>query len=168
MINERVIRDKNIIANSFNNYFGNIGTQMAKSIPNINSESPEKYLTKPVNTQFQFHNINEGIVRNVIKNLKPKRSSGHDGLSMFLLKQLADLLAERLAYIINCSLELSVFPEKLKIAKIIPIHKKENPHLIENYRPISLLPAISKIFEKVVHEQLFAYFTENKLFFEHQ
>ena len=168
MINERVIRDKNIIANSFNNYFGNIGTQMAKSIPNINSESPEKYLTKPVNTQFQFHNINEGIVRNVIKNLKPKRSSGHDGLSMFLLKQLADLLAEPLAYIINCSLELSVFPEKLKIAKIIPIHKKENPHLIENYRPISLLPAISKIFEKVVHEQLFSYFTENKLFFEHQ
>ena len=83
---------------------------------------------------------------------------------MFLLKQLADLLAEPLAYIINCSLELSVFPEKLKIAKIIQIHKKENPHLIENYRPISLLPAISKIFEKVVHEQLFAYFTENKLF----
>ena len=114
MINETVIRDKNFIANSFNNYFGNIGTQMANSIPKINSESPEKYLTKPVNTQFQFHNINECIVRNVIKDLKPKRSFGHDGLSMFFLKQLADLLAEPLAYIINCSLELSVFPDKLR------------------------------------------------------
>ena len=87
MINETIIRDKNILANSFNNYFGNIGTQMAKSIPKINSESPEKYLTKPINTQFQFRNINERIVKNIIKNLKCKRNSGHDGLSMFLLKQ---------------------------------------------------------------------------------
>ena len=77
-----------------------------------------------------------------------KRSSGHDGLSMFLLKQLADLLAEPLAYIINCSLELSVFPDKLKIAKIIPIHKKENPHLIGNYRQFHFFQISLKFLKK--------------------
>ena len=61
-----------------------------------------------------------------------------------------------------------IFPEKLKIAKIKPIFKKDDPHLPDNYRPISLLPSISKVFEKVAFLQLYDYFSENELIYESQ
>ena len=70
--------------------------------------------------------------------------------------------------LINQSLRTGIFPDALKIAKVIPLFKKEDQHVFDNYRPISLLPCISKIFEKVVYTQLFDYFDKNKLFVKHQ
>ena len=61
----------------------------------------------------------------------------------------------------NQSLNSEIFPSKLKIAKIIPIYKKDYVHLAENYRPISLFPAIFKVFEKQVLGQLYSYFIQN-------
>ncbi len=64
-------------------------------------------------------------------------------------------------------LNTGIFPEKFKIAKIIHIHKKGDHTLFTNYRPISLLPAISKIFEKVIFKQLFKFFQEFYFFIMH-
>ena len=61
-----------------------------------------------------------------------------------------------------------IFPDKLKIAKITPIFKKDDETLFTNYRPISLLPAISKIFERVLFQQIYEYFQEKKLFYNSQ
>ncbi len=57
-----------------------------------------------------------------------------------------------------------IFPDKLKIAKINPIYKKDDDNLFNNYRPISLLPAISKVFEKVIFQQVYAFFQDNFFF----
>ena len=65
-------------------------------------------------------------------------------------------------------LNTGTFPDKLKIAKVIPIFKKGDPSLFENYRPISLLPAISKVLEKIIALQLSSYFETNKLLFDNQ
>ncbi len=65
-------------------------------------------------------------------------------------------------------LNTGIFPDKLKIAKISPIHKREDDTLFTNYRPISLLPAISKISVKVIFKQLYEFFTQNKLFYNSQ
>ena len=80
-----------------------------------------------------------------IQELKSKSSFGHDGLSSILLKRIASKIKYVLTTIINQSLMTGIFPSSLKIAKISPIYKKEDPHLTDNYRPISLLPVISKI-----------------------
>ena len=104
----------------------------------------------------------------MIRKLKPKSSFGHDGISSILLKHIADIIAPILAITINQSLMTGIFPKSLKIAKISPIYKKENPHIADNYRPISLLPVISKIFEKVVFIQVYDYFVENKLLYDSQ
>ena len=61
-----------------------------------------------------------------------------------------------------------IFPDQLKIAKIIPIYKKGDQHIFDNYRPISLLPAISKVFEKIVFQQVYDYVTDNNLLYESQ
>ena len=77
---------------------------------------------------------------------------------------LIEPLIEAITITLNQSLNTGIFPEKLKIAKVIPIHKKEDPSLLENYRPISILPSISKIFEKNIFNQINDYFNLNNLF----
>ena len=65
-------------------------------------------------------------------------------------------------------LNTGIFPDELKIAKVIPLFKKDDPKLLKNYRPISLLPTISKVVEKIIFIQLSTYFNENKLIFDNQ
>ena len=91
-------------------------------------------------------------------------SKWHDGISSELLKLITNDISKCITVIINQSLTSGIFPNSLKIAKVTPIFKKENSKLITNYRPISVLPVISKIFESVIHEQLSEYFIANDLF----
>ncbi len=85
----------------------------------------------------------------VIQNLPSKRSTDIDGLSVWVLKQIYLELLEPLLFILNSSFEKEVFPQLLKNAKIVPIFKKGSSLNMGNYRPISLLPTFSKIFEKL-------------------
>ena len=122
-----------------------------------------------INTEFKFADIDENDVIKEIAMLADKSSCGYDELSSILLKKIANIIKPALALIINQSLCTGIFPSKLKIAKVLPLYKnKGDCHLFDNYRPISLLPTISKIFEKVVHKQLYEYFTENNLFYKSQ
>ena len=103
-------------------------------------------------------------MNDIIQSLKSKTSFGHDGMTTTSLKQLAPVLLQSLTLIINQSLITGIFPDDLKIAKVIPLHKKNETTKMDNYRPVSILPAISKVFEKVAHIQLYNYFKKYKLF----
>ena len=100
--------------------------------------------------------------------MNSKKSSGPDGLSLNLLKDIKLELAKPITLIINQSLNTGIFPDKLKIAKITPIHIQNDKTRIDNYRPISLLPAISKIIERAIFDQITTYFNINKLFHNNQ
>ena len=97
-----------------------------------------------------------------------KNSCGFDYLSSSLLKKLSPLLIKSITLIVNQSLNTGVFPDHLKKAKVIPVFKKDDKTLLKNYRPISLLPIISKILEKIVYSQLSHYFIKNQLFNPYQ
>ena len=84
---------------------------------------------------------------------------------MNLLKKVKNILCDPITLIINQSLNTGIFPSKLKKAKVIPLFKKEDPRILDNYRPISLLPAISKIFERVVFSQIYSYFNNEDLLY---
>ena len=79
-----------------------------------------------------------------------------------------DFFSEILSKIINISFETGIFPNLCKLAKVIPIYKKDNPLLCLNYRPISLLPVFSKIFERVIYKRMFHYLTENNMIYKRQ
>ena len=81
---------------------------------------------------------------------------------------MANMAFKPLTLIINQSLITGIFPEKLKLAKVIPLYKKDDKLITNNYRPISLLTSISKLFEKVVFEQLSGYFSINDYFHDGQ
>jgi hypothetical protein len=163
-IDGRTITDKSDIATNFNNFFINIGPNLAKSIDLGGKPAFESYLKfHNTTTPFTFKTVEEKTTRKIINSFKPKKSMGFDNISGILLKFCADIIITPLTAIINQSLQNGIFPDKLKIARVIPIFKKDDEHDINNYRPISLLPNISKIFEKIVHIQLSEYLTINNL-----
>ena len=123
------------------------------------------YLKKNILTTFSFDLVNENDTSKHMAYLASKNSSGHDGISLKLSKFLAPALVKPLTLIINQSLITGIFPTKLKIAKVLPYFKKDDIMLMDNYRPISLLTSISKVFEKVVFNQLYDYFQRNYLFY---
>jgi len=93
-------------------------------------------------------------VDKIIKSLKPKNSAGYDGISTRLLKISSAFIISPLTFICNKSISLGVFPDRLKYAVVKPLFKKGDKNNISNYRPISLLSSFSKVFEKVMYNQL--------------
>ena len=83
--------------------------------------------------------------------MKNKQSRGVDEISSQLLKVIGKEICKSLTLIINQMIETGIYPENFKIAKITPIHKKSDINVITNYRSISLLPTLSKVFERVIH-----------------
>ena len=100
--------------------------------------------------------------------MKDKKSSGLDDISTKLLKLIYPVIIKPLVLIINQSLATGVYPDNLKISKITPIFKKGKRDIMSNYRPISLLTSISKVFEKVIHRQLYRYLEKNKIICDEQ
>jgi hypothetical protein len=103
-------------------------------------------------------------VRSIIKTIKSKETSGYDGISGKILKQCASTIIKPLTYsICNLSLTTGTFPERCKLAIVRPIYTKGNHTELNNYRPVSLLPTISKVLEKAMPNRLSQHFGSNKL-----
>ena len=168
LINGTKISDRHIVADKFNKYFTLIGPELATKIDSSNKKPFDSYLTNRQNLSFEFEFSSPEIVAKAIDKLKPKTSCGHDNISSKLLKFIKDIISGPISIIINQSLKTGIFPNKLKIAKVLPLFKKGENELIENYRPISLLPSISKIFERIVFDQLYKYLDSNNLLYKSQ
>ena len=100
--------------------------------------------------------------------LENKSSSGHDGISNQIVKLLKNEISKPLTVIINQMLKTGIFPDSFKTSKIVPLFKKGDHGLLTNYRPISLLPTISKVFERVIYDQMYLYFNNNNLLADEQ
>ena len=159
--------DKNI-ADKCKEYVTQIGQSLANSIDISNKATFDTYLKKPNSSSFQFEYTDVPSVQKSIKNLKPKSSAGHDNISSKLLRQVGDIVAYPLSIIINQSLCTGLFQNRLKLAKVIPLYKKDDNKSFGNYHPISLLSSLSKVFEKIVFDQLYDYLITNGLLFESQ
>ena len=128
----------------------------------------EKFLTNPCLNKLSLLPIDDETTIKIIDGLKAKNSEGVDGLSVKLLKAIKYETSKAITPIINQSLHTGIFPDKLKLAKVIPVFKKGDRTKLDNYRPISILPEISKIFERTIFDQLYIHFTHNNLFYESQ
>ena len=106
---------------------------------------------------FKFRLVSVSEVQRILKSLKCSKSVGADNLPSRLLEHPASAIALPLTYIINLSLKSGLVPTEWKSAKIVPIHKAGSRSNMDNYRPISVLPTISKVLERVVHRQLMNY-----------
>ena len=103
-----------------------------------------------------------------MKNVEVNKVASIDNISGRFLKDGADILAIPVTQICNLSIKLSHFPHDCKLAKLKPLYKKGSKTDPKNYRPISLLPIVSKIIEKIIHDQTMEYLTDNKILYRYQ
>ena len=104
----------------------------------------------------------------IIKKLDSNKSLGPNSVPSFLLKTNNSFFSEHLGKVINLSFKTGIFPDLCKVAKVSPIFKSGDQNLCENYRPISLLPIYSKIFEKVISSRMYSFLTKNNLIYNKQ
>jgi hypothetical protein len=105
---------------------------------------------------------------NIVSQLNTSDGIGNDGISAKIVKSTISEIAQPLAIAFNKSLETGIFPDKLKIAKIIPIHKADDKLCVGNYRPISILPFFSKILERLMYNRLLDYIDVNSILVNNQ
>ena len=151
------------IANEFNKYFASIGNELGSKFSEYNNVScpcsnvcSNQYYNCTGN-RFKFSEITTDFVFDQICNMQNNKSPGLDQFNVRLLKLAGPYISQCLAHICNLSLSGSTFPDDWKKAKVTPIFKSGDKMDVGNYRPISVLPIISKIIERAVHDQLYFY-----------
>lgn len=166
LVNDTVISDPKLIAESFNEYFINIGPKLAAE-SNIDSAGDDPQINDCAgfspDSCFRFSQIDVVSVALTLKNLKASKATGLDKIPAKILKLSSDIIAPSLTAIFNLSLVTGIFVHDWKFARVSPIFKSDDRRKRENYRPISILPIISKVFEKEVFRQVYTYLTKNSL-----
>jgi hypothetical protein len=167
--NSKEIRNPENVAELFNVYYCKITEELLKKKGNNMPKSGNQYLKIQESTKTMFlFPVTEREVEKVAKHLKNKLSAGIDEIPDYVVKQCIKQLKKPLANIYNASLESGIFPDQLKIAKMIPVYKKGDKKDIQNYRPIALLSVFSKLLEKLVHNRLMAFTEGNGVITEAQ
>ena len=167
-IDGKVINDPIQIANTVNDFFTNIGPKLANKFQNSNPNQFMKFMGESCKQSMYMHKTTANEVKKLLNRLDSKKSPGFDELSAKFLKLCSPYISETLANIFNTSISHGVYPELLKTARVTPIYKKGDKSDPSNYRPISVLSLINKVFEKIIHTRLYKYLTKFKLLYEYQ
>ena len=157
-------------ANTFKRFYSELDGGLQEKLPKVTnkftSQKTTNYYAKTswnVSSDFEFSNVCEEDVKKILISLDTSTTAGMNQIPAKFLRDGAEVLALPLGNIINLSIKLSTFPEECKIAKLKPIFKKGARTDPKNYRPISLLPLVSKIIEKSIHFQIEDYLNKKKL-----
>ena len=167
VVNGITHQDPQKMANVFNNFFVNVSALVCSEIPR-SKKSPIDYLGCRNPNSIYLNPIIHTEIDDIISLLQNGKSTGPFSIPVKLLKVLKPYISQPLANIFNQSIILGIFPDKLKYAKVIPIHKKGSPTDPSNYRPISLLSIFSKIFEKLMHKRLYEFLDKMNIFYSLQ
>ena len=166
-LNGRKINSPEELAEAFNNYFINIGPSLAHEMAH-SSVSFESFV-KPSHSELpEFRTVTNANVQKILEGLSLAKATGIDNISGKILKVAALAISPSLTYIINHAIISCCFPDDWKVARVLPFHKKGPRNLPDNYRPISILPAISKIIERILYDQLYDYLSANDILCERQ
>ena len=149
----------------FNKFFATIGVKLAEK---FTMNTPTTNGVNQASSNFAFKTISCESVTKKIKELKPNKAVGLDKVSSRMLKDAADIVAPSLTSLFNISINNGCFLSTWKLAKISPLFKKGSKQDPSNYRPISVLPTISKLIEKAVNMQLYSYLRDNNLLSQKQ
>ena len=157
------IHDAKSVAEKFNDFFVNIGPNLADKIPQCDLTF-KSYLPR-VNTTLKEAVLSENEFEEAFKTLKRNKAPGHDGLDVNIITSVYEFIKKPLLKIFNESINLGIFPEKMKIAKVTPIFKSGKKELLTNYWPSSVLSCLSKILERIMYNRVYNYLNGNNLLF---
>lgn len=163
--NGQILTDPTEIANAFNDFYIDQAQET-----NFNNDSAASTSTKiPYTCKSMFMiPTTEKEIQQIIKDLKNTKSTGYDEINTTVLKHVSEYISPILSYLINISVEYGIFPEELKISIVKPLYKKDNKENINNYRPVSLISILAKVYEKVIYKNMLSYLETNKILIKNQ
>jgi hypothetical protein len=132
-----------------NQHFANTAERVLRKIPDVETSN----FSQNTGT-FSFHCVTTEEVINIMKKMKTDIATGPDNIPAKFIKPIFDYLAPHITNIINCCIQNHIFPSDWKRCKICPVQKINNPMELDHYRPISILPCLSKIYEKIMGKQI--------------
>ena len=159
----------------FKKLFSDLANDLVQKPPvaanKFGNKSVEDYYNDMFNLypkKLTFQTIQTRYISDLLKNCDTNKAAGIDDLSGRFLKDGADILTIAIIQLCNLSIKFSQFPKDCKVAKLKSLYKKGTKRDPKNFRPISLLPIVSKIVEKVIHGQTMSYLTESSILYRHQ
>ena len=165
--------DKTKLANHFNTFFSSIAKKLSDSLPSASNMFNSQFITdyykdKVSNCSFVLHEVSEEIIFKHLSDLNIYKATCLDSIPAKFLLDGARAITRPLTSIVNLSIRTGSVPQEFKSARVVPIYKKKSKTDPGNYRPVSILCIISKIVEKIISDQLFAYLSKNNLLYELQ
>ena len=160
------ITDDYSIANTCNNFFVNVGSDLANRIPDSRI-SPYKYMKTEIMNSIFLETVSPEELLEVIKGLKHS-AVGYDELDAQHIKSSSPIIIQPLLHICNLSFTHGVFPDAMKIAKVSPLFKSGNYMKVNNYRPVSILPVLSKILERLMYNRLMKFVEDFDILYDFQ
>ena len=153
------------VAACMNEYFIDKVEKIVENLPASENDPLKSQLVKEFNLDpFHLKPVHPEKVEKIIAGLKNSKTAGTDFLDTTAIKMISQDIVPAITHIVNLSIRYSKFPEAWKYAKIIPLHKKDDILNPKNYRPVAILPILSKILERAIFEQVVEYFENNHLF----
>ena len=166
-INDTRITDKQEIANQFNTFFGNLGVNLTPSIPTTNKNFRE-FLPPRIEDNIFIGPLSLQKTFELITSIKPKGSQDYYDISMKLLCRTAGPITAPLRHIYNLSISSGVFPDLMKISKVVLVYKSGPISLVEAYRGVSMIASFSKPLERYIYSSIYDFLDEKNFFSSRQ
>ena len=165
LADNRIYTKQSDIAERFNNYFVNIGPELASKIAD-NNICPTQFINKSPTSSFNLCPVTEPQVFTLLSGLNERKS--YTNIPIKLIKMASGLLTSPFRKIFNESIATGSVPEVFKVSRITPIYKSGSPTELGNYRPIAVISPFSKIFERMIYDQLLFYLEKHNILFNYQ
>ena len=162
----KIVSDRTTISKHFNEFFLNVGPNLAKTIPKMDTD-PKFYMGESIKKSLFLEPVTFDETMKIVSSLK-ETATGYDDINAMFLKMSAEYICNPLAHICNLSFQEGVFPDSLKIANVIPLYKSDDPMFFNNYRPVSLLSVLSKVFERLMYNRLMNFLEKIEILYENQ
>ena len=160
--NGNISSDPAEISNIFNDYVVNVADYFEKNIPRMPNSALDYLRNKNSNSMF-LTPVTLLEIEDIIANLNSTKAIGPLSIPINVLQVLKGHISHPLAKLINQSFVQGIVPSKLKVAKVISLFKQRESKILSNYRPISLLPIFSKLYEKAMHKRIYSFVTSNNI-----
>ena len=151
---DNIVQDQKTVTEMFSNYFATIVDGNGQIPPTANHPSVDKIMRKWSGNEFSFRNVTRSDVLGALQKLNPNRASGHDLIPARILRLAANEVATPLTSIYNRIITQATWPQQWKWGEWTPVFKNGDPLAKANYRPVTVLPLVDKIFEKLLCDQL--------------
>ena len=163
----KIISDNKKIANEFNNYYINVAQNFLKNLGETNNKFQD-YLKNPNEHNMFLKETDLDEVYKILKNLDVKKATDTFGIPPKLVTMAANTLKNQIPILFNLSITQEICPDKLKTGQINPVHKFESKTLYSNYRPISILPLFSKVFERLMFNRIYNFVIKHEIIYKNQ